>query len=182
MGHPSPTVLQCTQKCVECIPKIPDIALIFNCRFCDQAKPSQAKPSNTLNLSRLQPNIPIYGSVAFTTTNHEVLDDNKDDVRNELILHNELLGFPNLLDLRKEKGHLVAESSTSLTYTARGTPNRHMVPSPGTKAPISQKNTSLVCYPSALAAHSNRDLASRMYFRGDHQANVEGTIVHLSGI
>ena len=38
MGHPAPTVLQRTQKCVKGIPKIPDAAPIFHCRFCDQAK------------------------------------------------------------------------------------------------------------------------------------------------
>ena len=42
MGHPAPSVLQRTQKCVEGIPKIPDAALIFHCRFCDQAKQHKA--------------------------------------------------------------------------------------------------------------------------------------------
>jgi hypothetical protein len=38
MGHPSPAVLQRTQKAVEGIPKLPDATPIFHCRFCDQAK------------------------------------------------------------------------------------------------------------------------------------------------
>ena len=42
MGHPAPTVLQRTQKCVEGIPKLPDAAPIFHCRFCDQAKQHKA--------------------------------------------------------------------------------------------------------------------------------------------
>ena len=38
MGHPSPTVLQRTQRAVEGIPKLPNAAPIFKCRFYDQAK------------------------------------------------------------------------------------------------------------------------------------------------
>jgi hypothetical protein len=43
MGHhPSPTVLQRTQKCVEGMPKLPNATPIFHCRFCDQAKQHKA--------------------------------------------------------------------------------------------------------------------------------------------
>jgi hypothetical protein len=38
MGHPSPTVLQRTQRVVEGIPKLPNAAPIFHCRYCAKAK------------------------------------------------------------------------------------------------------------------------------------------------
>jgi hypothetical protein len=38
MGHPSPTILQRTQRSVEGIPKLPDAAPIFHCSICDKAK------------------------------------------------------------------------------------------------------------------------------------------------
>jgi hypothetical protein len=42
MGHPSPIVLQCIQKAVEGIPKLPNASPKFHCRFCDQAKQYKA--------------------------------------------------------------------------------------------------------------------------------------------
>jgi hypothetical protein len=42
MGHPSPTALQRTQKCVEGVPKTPDASPMFHCRFCNQTKQHEA--------------------------------------------------------------------------------------------------------------------------------------------
>ncbi len=64
-----------------------------------------------------------------------------------------------LLDLRKAKGRLVANSSTSLTGTARGAPTNHMAPRPGTRRPISRKPTRLFSYRLPLAPPSNLELA-----------------------
>jgi hypothetical protein len=42
MGHPSPQVLQRTQKVVEGIPHLPNASPIFHCRFCNKAKQHKA--------------------------------------------------------------------------------------------------------------------------------------------
>jgi hypothetical protein len=65
MGHPAPTVLQRTQKCVEGVPKIPDASPMFHCQFCDQAKQHKAARGKPENNDAYLPGAMFHMDLAF---------------------------------------------------------------------------------------------------------------------
>jgi hypothetical protein len=65
MGHPSPSVLQRTQKVVEGIPKLPDASPIFHCRMCDKAKQHKAARGTTEHNDAYLPGTMFHMDLGF---------------------------------------------------------------------------------------------------------------------